>query len=129
MVTVFIIANHLMFSHGLESMLRQENNLEIVGREEDNARALKKIKAIQPNVVIIYGDDKSKDFKVTVVDVLNVNPRAKVIGLNLQNNISFIYQAARWVVEDVNGLLEIISNPSSSPNGSGGELSQQADRQ
>ena len=109
-VTVFIIANHLMFSRGLESILGQESNLEIVGQEEDGSKALHQIKVIQPNVVIIYGDDKSNNFKATVVDVLNNSPQTKVIGLNLRNNISFVYQAARWVVEDVDGLVEVINS-------------------
>ena len=122
-VTVFIIASHLMFSRGLESILRQESNLKIVGQEKDSAKALKQIKVMQPNVVIIYGDDESHNFKAAVVDVLNLSPRSKVIGLNLQNNISFVYQAARWVIEDVNELVKIISNPSSGPNLSEGKAS------
>ena len=115
MVTVFIIASHLMFSRGLERLLRQESTLRIVGLEQDGARAVKQIRVRQPDVVIMYGNDKSNDFKVTVVDVLNISPHSKVIGLNLQNNISFIYQATRWVTEDVSGLVDVINSQSSGP--------------
>jgi DNA-binding NarL/FixJ family response regulator len=51
--TTFIISSHLMFQHGLESLLSQQDGVDIIGRTTNPDSALEQIKTLQPDVVII----------------------------------------------------------------------------
>ena len=101
---IFVISSHLMFGQGLESLLRQEAKFEIVGQETDVDRALEKIKALQPEVIILDSDNSS----LAVTTVLAASPGVKVISLSLQNNDLYVYQARQRVTRDVEDLFEAI---------------------
>jgi DNA-binding NarL/FixJ family response regulator len=101
---IFVISNHLMFSQGLESLLRQETKLDIVGQETDFSRAIERIKELQPDVVILDSDDATPK----VAPILGARPGVKVISLSLRDNNLYVYQARKRVTKSVMDLLEAI---------------------
>lgn len=110
MISVFIISSPVMFGLGLENLLRQEKSLKILGNETNEERAIDQIKECQPEVVIVYRDDTLNNSKALIIEILKANPDIRVIGLNLQNNVFFVYQATQWVTTDVEDLLKAIKD-------------------
>ncbi|MBM4466967.1 MAG: response regulator transcription factor [Chloroflexi bacterium] len=82
MKRIFMLSSHLLFSQGVESLLR----LEIVGRETDADKAIERIKELRPDVVIVGSSDPTCDPTPVVMRILGEGVGIKVTGLNLQDN-------------------------------------------
>lgn len=116
--TTFIISSHLMFQHGLESLLSQQEGVEILGCASNPDLAIDQIKRLKPDVVILDSTRLSRDSITNLVRILYQD--VKVIGLNLHNNQLTLYQRSRratqeyqaleWKVNGVTDLLEAISH-------------------
>ena len=104
MKRVFILSSHPLFSQGVESLLRQEPGVDIVGRETDVDKAIERIKELQPDVVILDNGDPTPE----VMCILREGVGTKVIGLNLQDNTICIYRGEQRVVKEVEDLVEAI---------------------
>ncbi len=104
---IFVISNHLMFGHGIGSLLREEAELEVVGQESNLNRAIEQIGALQPDVVILDSDDPEPDLEVA--HILRVRPGVKVISLSLDNNTLCVYQASQRTTRGVDDLLAAIA--------------------
>ena len=115
MKRIFMLSSHPLFSQGVESLLRQETGLEIVGRETDMDKAIERIKELQPDVVILDSGDPACDLTPAVMRILREGVGAKVIGLNLQDNTMCIYRGEQRVVEEVKDLVEAIERSPLSP--------------
>ena len=105
---VLIIASNPLFSQGVESLLRQESRLEVMGREADVDKAMKRIKELKPDVVIVDSGDPACGPTPAVMRILREGVEVKVIGLNLQNNTICIYRGEQRVVREVRDLVEAI---------------------
>ncbi|MCI0529571.1 MAG: hypothetical protein L0Y56_19185 [Nitrospira sp.] len=113
---ILIISHHLMFGYGLESLLRQEMKLNVVGWETDIGRGIKTIEALQPEVIILDRDDALFDFASTLLTILNLKPGLKVICVNLQDNQLHIYQADHRLATSVEDLIAAIKEDQPSFN-------------
>ena len=105
---VLIIANNPLFSQGVESLLRQESRLEVMGREADVDKAMERIRELEPDVVIVDSGDPTCGPTPAVMRILREGVGVKVIGLNLQNNTICIYRGEQRVVKEVKDLVEAI---------------------
>ena len=112
---VFILSSHPLFGQGVESLLRREAGLEIVGRETDVDKAVERIKELQPDVVILDSADPACDPTPAVMRILKEGLGTKVIGLNLQDNTLCIYRGEQRVVKEVKDLMEAIEPLSPEP--------------
>jgi len=108
MARVFIFCQNTLFGEGVESLLHCDPRLQIVGRESDPAEAIRRINALQPDVVIIDGDNPVCDLGPALASILKQNAHARVIGLNLQSNTMCMYQGEKRVVREVRDLMEAI---------------------
>jgi DNA-binding NarL/FixJ family response regulator len=116
MKRVFILSSHPLFSQGVESLLRQEAGLDIVGREADADKALERIKEIQPDVVILECAEPTRDPTLAVVRILRKEVGTKLIELNLQDNTVCIYRGEKRVVKSIEDLVEAIEHSPLSPD-------------
>jgi DNA-binding NarL/FixJ family response regulator len=105
---VFLFSSQSLFSEGIESLLRRELGLEIVGRETDVGRAIECIKEFQPDVVIMDSSDPQDDFMTAVMHILREDLEIKLIGLNLHNNTLSIYRGQQRLVRELKDLEEAI---------------------
>jgi DNA-binding NarL/FixJ family response regulator len=115
MKRIFILSSYPLFSHGVESLLRRETGLEIVGREADADEAVERIKELQPDVVVLDSGAPACDPTMAVMRILREGVGAKVIGLNLQDNTMCIYLGEQRVVKEGKDLMEAIEPSPLSP--------------
>lgn len=52
-ITVFVVDDHAVVREGLISLLKIQNDIEIVGSATDGAQALKRVKAARPDIVLM----------------------------------------------------------------------------
>jgi len=112
MKRIFMLSSHPLFSQGVESLLRQETGLEIVGREADADKALERIKELRPDVVVLDSADLCDPMPV-VMRIFREGVGAKIIGLNIQDDTICIYRGEQRVVKGVEDLVEAISTGAS----------------
>ncbi len=105
---ILVLSDHLMFAHGLESLLDQGNEFQIVGQETNIERAVEQVRALQPDIVIM---DRSGLFKDSpeLQRILEARSDVNVIGVSLHDNNLHIYKASQRPVEGVDDLIEVLS--------------------
>jgi DNA-binding NarL/FixJ family response regulator len=107
MKRIFMLSSHPLFSQGVESLLRRETGLEIVGREADADKALERIKELRPDVVVLDSADL-RDPMPVVMRIFREGVGAKVISLNLKDNVMHVYRGEQRVVKQVEDLVKVI---------------------
>ena len=104
MKRVLILSSHPLFGRGVESLLRKETRLDIVGWEADIDKAVERIRELQPDVVILDSGDPTPE----VLRILREGLGTKVIGLNLQDSTMCVYRGEQRVVKRIEDLVEAI---------------------
>ena len=108
MKRVFILSKQSMFGAGIETLLSQEEGIEILSRDTDLSASLECLRKSDPDVVIINCDDPDPELTSAVMDVLRERIGICVIGLSLRNNQISIYRGERKDVRQVDDLLKAI---------------------
>ncbi len=52
-ISVFIIDDHPVIRHGVSSVLKKKEDIEVIGEAKDAPTALKKLKTLKPDVIIL----------------------------------------------------------------------------
>jgi len=106
-----IVSSYPMFSQGLEKLLDEQTEIEIVGRERDVEQALETIEQLQPDIILLDMSSKPPAYAhSTIMQLLAATPDSKVIAFSLQNNLIHVYQASRWLASGVHDLLQAIGS-------------------
>jgi DNA-binding NarL/FixJ family response regulator len=105
---VFMLSNHPLFIRGVESMLSQEAGLEIVGLACNVDGALQRIEELRPDVIIVDSTGPDCDPHLVVSQVLREGAKTRVIGLNLHDNIMFIYYGEHKAACGVEDLVQAV---------------------
>ena len=108
MKRVFILSSHPLLGRGIETLLRQEAELEIVGLEKDPGQAIEQIKALQPDVILVDCNDADASRALAMLRLLTEGVRSRVVSLNLDDNRITIYQGEHKIVREVKDLVETI---------------------
>ena len=103
-VSVFVISDHLMFAHGLESLISRDLQLELIGQEKNIDKAIILVKSLQPDVVIIDSSSSKEENYVHLNRLLQARPALKVIDLSLNDNNLHIYHSTQKMVESLDDL-------------------------
>lgn len=107
-VRVFILSSESLFYLGLESLLRQEAALEVVGHEADLDQALVRISELSPDVIIVNSADASCRPTAGMYRLMDGTPGTQIIKLNLQDNTVCMYREEQREVEVVSDLARFI---------------------
>lgn len=116
MKRVFMLSNQLLFSRGVENLLCQQANVEIVGHEADATQAIERIRELKPDVVILDSKDLASSPSTTVALILRETPTAKVIALNLENDRICVYRGEQRAAQSIDDLREVIDEDSPAPD-------------
>lgn len=90
MIKVLVADDHRMFVDGIESILRNEEDIQVVGKCFDGASVFKEIEAKEPDVVLLdislpemSGIDVCKRLTAT-------HPQTRVLAVSMHNDASFV---------------------------------------
>jgi DNA-binding NarL/FixJ family response regulator len=109
---VFILYSHGLFARGVQSLLGKEGEVEVVGTERDDDRlALEKIKALRPDVILVDSRATQGDPCLTISEIFQGVPGARVISLSLQESGIDIYDKHRIVACGPDDLVRAIRRP------------------
>ena len=111
MKRIFMLSSPSLFSQGVEIVLRQKCDAEIVGHEADVDTAIARIKALRPDVVIV---DNERSGGLTdwalVMRLLKEQTGAKIVGLSLHDNTFSIYRGEQKELCRIEDLTKAIEN-------------------
>lgn len=115
MKRVFILSCHPLFSKGVETLLRQQQGFDIVGRESDLEKAIIRLKELRPDVVILDMGVSGGDYGPIRSRILDDSQGVKIVGLNLENNTFSIYHEEQRILHQVQDLMQAIENGQENP--------------
>ncbi|MCK5315583.1 MAG: response regulator transcription factor [Anaerolineales bacterium] len=107
---VFVLSRRSMFHKGIETLLSQEEGVEIVGHDTEPEVALESIERFSPDVVIVNLDDPEPVLSQTVLCILREKQDISIIWLSLQDNCIRIYRGESKQVHQLEDLLNVIQN-------------------
>jgi chemotaxis response regulator CheB len=114
MKRIFMLTCPTLFSQGVEAVLRQSSDVEIVGHEADVDTALARIKELRPDVVIVDNGLAARTDWTLVMRILQEQTGAKIVGLSLHDNSFSIYRGEQrelFSIEDLTREIERDDHP------------------
>jgi DNA-binding NarL/FixJ family response regulator len=108
MKRVLLIATQSLFGLGVENLLHQEDNLEIIGCESDVDSAMQRVENQELDVVLIELGILETQLGHPLQDLLRSQPNLTVIELNPEDESICIYSSQHKTVKKVRDLVEAI---------------------
>lgn len=105
---VFILSRRSLFHQGIETLLSQEAELEIIGQEAEPGAAVECIQTFNPDVVILNLDDPEPDLSSPVLCVLRDMTSVRIVGLSLKENKICVFQGENKQVHQLDDLFHAI---------------------
>lgn len=105
---VFVVLSMRLLAEGIQSLLSQYNDLELVGTEADLGRAVDSIRSVQPTVIIVDSNVLSPVGEITIDELFRASPEARVIALNLDENRLDLYNRHQVSAMEVDDLIRAI---------------------
>ncbi len=94
-IKVFLVDDHEIFRNGLQSLIDQEEDLEVVGEASNGEEAISLAESARPDVIImdirmpkLNGVEASKL-------LLSKNPKLKILIFSLYDNVEYVTQALK----------------------------------
>lgn len=81
MIRVLIVDDHAVVRHGLQSMLKLENDIEVVGDADNGMTAVEKARIIHPDVVLLDLKMPGMAGPLTCRTIKEVSPKSRVLFL------------------------------------------------
>jgi DNA-binding NarL/FixJ family response regulator len=104
---VFVLSRHTLFSEGIEALLANNTEIDIVYRET-NHNVVDFIQEYQPDVVIINCDDQEDDLSRAVACIVKKRMGICVIGISLLDNNIHYYRGEEKQVRELEDLLKAV---------------------
>lgn len=104
---IFMLSSQTLFSQGVESLLRGQLGVEIVGRETDTSKAVESIRKLKPNVVVIDGKDLASA-PFSAVACLLKEQDIRIIAMNLENETIRVFRGEQRNAVTVDDLVAAI---------------------
>jgi DNA-binding NarL/FixJ family response regulator len=100
----YIVYEHALFAQGVRSVLEAQDGVQIVGMEKDIGKALKAVRSLQPDVVLL----EEPSLKKTHWPFLQLATTGRVVTLSLDNAFATVYDQRRFVASDAAELAKAI---------------------
>lgn len=88
---VLILYSNRLFAEGMESLLRRETCLEIVGMEASDRPIPAVIRSLQPDVVVLDAHERWGCVGSVIPAILEANPNVRVVCLSMADNNIDVY--------------------------------------
>ncbi len=105
---VLVADDHALYRRGLEMVLSQEDDIDIVGEAADGAEAIRKVEELLPDVVLMDIRMPRRSGIEACTAIKDVVPSTKIVILTISDEESDLYEAVRagangYLLKDVPG--------------------------
>lgn len=112
MKKVYVVAEHQMFGHGLETLLRDaQDNIVVMGYSPQIDQAVERVKAVQADTIILYSHTPRQDGVKLWSRFLEDNPEITVISLSVHDNRVYIPHLNQQDIKSLEDLIQAIVSP------------------
>lgn len=94
-IKLIIVDDHKLFREGIKALLTVTDDIEIVGEAEDGATALKKIRELEPDVVLMDINMPGLNGIRVTEQILAQHPQTRIIMLTMLEDDASIFHAMR----------------------------------
>jgi hypothetical protein len=105
----FILTAHSLFAESVETLLREQSGLEVVGVGDVSPRIFAHIRDVAPDVVVVGAASGEQESLIS--QLFREISGIKVVGLNLDDNRIRIYYQQTKVGRQVEDLIEAVVQP------------------
>jgi DNA-binding NarL/FixJ family response regulator len=94
-IRVLVVDDHALFRRGLEMVLAQESDIEVVGEAGDAVAAVERAAALLPDVVLLDVRMPKGSGIEACVEIKEVAPSARIIMLTISDEEGDLYEAIK----------------------------------
>ena len=107
-IRVLVADDHALYRRGLEMVLSQEDDIDIVGEAADGSEAIRKVEELLPDVVLMDIRMPRRSGIEACTAIKDVVPSTKIVILTISDEESDLYEAVRagangYLLKDVPG--------------------------
>jgi two-component system NarL family response regulator len=92
---VMIVDDHALFRRGLQMVLEQESDIEVVGEAADGAEAIRKSQELMPDVILMDVRMPRRSGIEATQEIRDLLPHAKILMLTISDEESDLYEAIK----------------------------------
>jgi len=105
-IKILVVDDHALFRQGLSRVLEMEKELAVVGEAENGEDAIRKVAALQPDVVLMDINMPSMNGIEATREIKKRYPDTKVIILSIHEDDEYVFEVVRagangYVLKDV----------------------------
>ncbi len=101
----YIVYRHELFAQGVRSVLAQQSGVQILGMENDVARAIKAVRALRPEVILV--EEPTEHWGKW--PFLQLAAAGRIVTLSLDHEFATIYDEHRIAAADPADLVKAIT--------------------
>jgi hypothetical protein len=105
---VLLVSRLSLFEAGIEELLRQEADFEIVGRETDPQKTIKRVKEAPPDVVILTDGEGKTGLGLELLRLVREGVRIRIVEVHLTTNTVCLYCGERQSIGEVGDLVDTV---------------------
>ncbi|MFW5691558.1 MAG: response regulator transcription factor [Chloroflexota bacterium] len=94
-VRIILADDHAILRSGLRMLLSNETDFEIVGEASSGAEAIEKVKALQPDVLMLDLNMPGGDGLSVIPQIKTGSPETRVLILTMHDDVSYLQQAIK----------------------------------
>lgn len=110
MKRVIVLSGLSLFGIGIESLLSNEDGIEIMTWNKKVCDVVECIRKNNPDAIIINCDDPTQDITPAILIALQERFEMLIIGLSLSNNSATVYRGVQKQIVCLDDLLPIFRN-------------------
>lgn len=103
----YIVYRHALFFRGVRSILEDRRSVQIVGTESDFDKALKAVRSLQPEVIIVEEPTRTHQ-SMRLGAFLHAAGASRIVTLSLDHSFATVYERSRVAAAEPSDLVEAI---------------------
>ncbi|WP_136797248.1 response regulator [Desulfosediminicola ganghwensis] len=92
-ITILIVDDHAIVRDGMRQLIASQQDMKLVGEAYDGPEALRQVRAITPDVVLLDIAMPGMTGLETIGLIKNANPDIKIVILSMHSKESYVHQA------------------------------------